>query len=210
MRAAAASRFTWSALILVSVLAPVACRPPRGPDTAQLRDREESEAFENRRIYHRLTPDILAGIPDSKLEQVVIDFIDLKVAGRASQKQAILRALGPGFRAIDATWGVEIEVNGGGFRQYFRNTRGQYAADAVQGFMIIGQRDLARLMEDAIAVAIEQQAFGDPGAQARSSAPERSSNPYKRLDERFAVLSGDVGARRVALIRARPDLFTAE
>ena len=194
--------FAWTVL----TFAMGACRPHRAQDTSdQIREAEESEAFANRRIYTELTPEILADIPDDKLEQAVVDFIDYKVAGRESQRRDILAALGPGFRAVDATWWAEIEVTSGGFRQYFRNTRGQFAADAVQGFRLMGAAGLASVMEEAITIAIEEQALSQPVGQ--SSGQSRGQDRYRPLDQRFVEQSRDLGPRRVALIRARPKLF---
>jgi hypothetical protein len=190
----------------VLLLATTACRAPRPPETSdQIREAEESEAFANRKIYTDLDPDILAQIPDDKLEQAVIDFIDHKVAGRESRRRDILSVLGPGFRAVDATWWAEIEVTGGGFRQYFRNTRGQFAADAVQGFRLMGAPALAALMEQAITIAIEEQALSQPVGQ--SSGPGRAQDRYHPLDQQFAEMAHGLSAKRVALIRARPKLF---
>lgn len=186
-------------------LATGGCRPARAPDTSdQIREAEESEAFANRRKYTELTPEILADIPDDKLEQAIVDFIDYKVAGRESHRRDILAALGPGFRAVDATWWAEIEVTRGGFRQYFRNTGGQFAADAVLGFRLMGKGDLAAVMEQAIAIAIEEQALSQPAGQPSQARPH---DPYQPLNQRFVALAGDLSARRVALIRARPKLF---
>jgi hypothetical protein len=194
--------FAWAVL----GFATPACRPARPPDTSELeRQREESEAFANRRVYTELTPEVLGQIPDDKLEQAVIDFIDYKVGGRENHRRDILAALGPGFRAVDATWWAEIEVQNGGFRQYFRNTRGQYAADAVEGFRMMGARELAAVMEEAIVIAIEEQAISQPVGQP--SGPARGQDRYRPLDQRFLDLAHGLSARRVALIRARPKLF---
>jgi len=194
--------FAWTLLLLATT----GCRPPQAPDTsAQIREAEESEAFANRKIYTELTPQILAEIPDDKLEQAVIDFIDHKVAGRENRRRDILSALGPGFRAIDATWWAEIEVTSGGFRQYFRNTRGQFAADAVQGFRVMGARELAAVMEQAITIAVEEQALSQPVGQG--SGPGRAQDRYRPLDQKFADLAHGLSAKRVELIRARPKLF---
>jgi hypothetical protein len=200
--AVGARLFAWTVL----TFAMGACRPHRAPDTSdQIREAEESEAFANRRIYTELTPEILADIPDDKLEQAVVDFIDYKVAGRESHRRDILAALGPGVRAVDATWWAEIEVTSGGFRQYFRNTRGQFAADAVQGFRLMGAPGLAAVMEEAITIAIEEQALSQPVGEASGRAT--GQDRYRPLNQRFVEQSRDLGARRVALIRARPKLF---
>lgn len=193
-----------------------ACRPPRPPDTPeQVREREASEAFANRPIYTKLTPEVLAGITDDRLEQAVMDFIEQKVAGKENHKQEILRALPAGFRALDATWWVEIEVAAGGFRQYFRNTRGRYAADAVEGFRLFGLRPLAELMEQAIALAVQEQAMSQAMAQTPSDPPAGAAvsprpDPFRSLDGRFDELAAEIGPKRIAFIRARPRLFVGE
>ena len=195
-------RLAWTAL----AVAMGACRALTAPDTSpQLRAHEQSEAVGNRKIYSELTPAVLAEIPDQKLEQAIIDFIEYKVAGREQRRRDILAALGPGFRAMDATWRAEIEVAGGGFRQYFRNTRGHFAADAVAGFRLVGAPELAALMEQAIIIASEEQALSQPVGQP--GGPSRGHDRYRPLDQRFVALARELSTRRIALIRARPELF---
>jgi hypothetical protein len=195
-------RLAWTAL----ACAMAACFAPRAPDTSQqLREHAQSEAAGNRKVYTELTPAVLAQIPDQKLEQAIIDFIEYKVAGREHRRRDILAALGPGFRAMDATWRAEIEVAGGGFRQYFRNTRGQFAADAVEGFRLMGAPELAAVMEQAIIIASEEQTLSQPARQP--SGPGRGHDRYRPLDQRFLALAQHLSTRRVALIRARPELF---
>jgi hypothetical protein len=196
------TRLAWTAL----AFAMAACRAPRTPDTGQqLREHEPSEAAGDRRVYTELTPAVLAEIPDQKLQQAIIDFIEYKVAGREHRRRDTLAALGPGFRAMDATWRAQIEVAGGGLRQYFRNTRGQFAADAVEGFRLMGAPELAAVMEQAIIIASEEQALSQPVGQP--SSPGRGHDRYRPLDQRFRALAQDLGTRRIALIRARPELF---
>jgi hypothetical protein len=200
--AAGLRRLAWTAL----AFAMAACRAPRAPDTSQqLREHEQSEAVGDRKIYTELTPAVLAEIPDQKLEQAIIDFIEYKVGGREHRRRDILTALGPGFRAMDATWRAEIQVAGGGFRQYFRNTRGQFAADAVEGFRLMGTPELAAVMEQAIIIASEEQALSQPVRQP--GGPGRGHDRYRPLDQRFLALAKQLSTRRVALIRARPELF---
>jgi hypothetical protein len=195
-------RLAWTAL----AFAMAACRIPGAADTSRrLGEHEPSEAVANRKRYTELTPAVLAEIPDQKLEQAIIDFIEYKVAGRDNRRRDILAALGPGFRAMDATWRAEIEVAGGGFRQYFRNTRGQFAADAVAGFRLMRAPELAAVMEQAIIIASEEQALSQPVRQP--GGPGRGHDRYRPLDQRFLALAKHLGARRIALIRARPELF---
>ena len=196
-------RLAWTAL----ACAMAACLAPRAPDhtSQQLRKHEQSEAAGNRKVYTELTPAVLAEIPDQKLEQAIVDFIEYKVAGREDRRRDILAALGPGFRAMDATWQAEVEVAGGGFRQYFRNTRGQFVADAVEGFRLMGAPELAAVMEQAMIVASEEQTLSQPVGQP--SGPGRGHDRYRPLDQRFLALAQDLSTRRIALIRARPELF---
>jgi hypothetical protein len=55
--------------------------------------------------------------------------------------------LPPGVRAVYATWEVEAQVGNGGFDQYFENTDGALADEAVLAFRLFGASGLADLVE---------------------------------------------------------------
>ena len=174
---------------------------------------ERLDAFKNRTIHSQLTPEILAEIPDEKLEQAVIDYIYTQVGQQYDREFEIVSALPEGFRSIHATWWVEAEVNNGGFNQYFWNSTGQFAQDAAAGFRLIGAIEHARLMECAISIYQEDkerlQEFENRGTlEAFSESYE--DNPLNELDDKFYALREDLRALRVGFIRANPHLFVEQ
>jgi len=174
-------------------------------------DREESvDALENRTIYSQLTPEILAEIPDEKLERAVIDYVNVQVREQFDRELEIVSALPQGPRSIHATWWVEAEVNNGGFNQYFWNSAGQFAQVAAAGFRLIGAPEHASLMERAIAIRREDQErlqeFRNRGT-IKAFSESYEDNPLNELDEEFFALHEDLRALRVRFIRANPQLF---
>ena len=91
------------------------------------------EEFNNRKIYTILDEDTLKQIPDDALEQAILDYINHKVGEDYDNQYKIVTRLSKGFQAIYATWWVEAEVSNGGFNQYFWNSSGQFASEAVEG-----------------------------------------------------------------------------
>jgi hypothetical protein len=171
------------------------------------------EAFKNRKIYKRLTPEILASIPDDKLEQAIVDYVYEKVAGRHDQEARIIRGMSDGLRATHATWVVEAEVNNGGFNQFFWNSSQEYAGEAVAGFALFELPTLAQLMLRAIAVNDKETArlkkFKKRGSLEAFSESYKE-NPINDLDKQFYEAAKSLSATRIAFIRKHPDLFVGE
>lgn len=168
------------------------------------------EAFKNRKRYSTLNPKVLKSIPDTEVEQAIIDFIACKVDLAGGHERQALDALSTGFRAVYSTWWVEAEVNNGGFNQYFWNSSGAFASDAVAGFDLIGLPRLARLMERAIAIRDEDAhklgRFKDRGT-LEAFSESYVNNRLNELDREFGTLEADVSATRIRFIRANAELF---
>jgi len=107
--------------------------------------------FKNRKTYRSFDLQTLAQISDADLEQALLDYVIFRIGNDWSQQVETVDALSSGFRAIYTTIGVEAEVCNGGFNQYFWNSRGRLAAQAVEGFRRIGAPEYADLMQRAIA-----------------------------------------------------------
>jgi hypothetical protein len=169
-------------------------------------------AFNKRKIYTRLTPAIIARLPDSELEQAIVDFVEHKIGARGDEV-SIVRRLPAGIRALYSTWWVEAEVNNGGFNQYFWNSSGRLADDAAAGFKLFGTAKLAKLMERAIAIHHADESrmasFKNRGT-IEAFSESYKSNPLKELDGEFYTLAKNLSSIRIRFIRAHPELFTAE
>ena len=171
------------------------------------------EEFKNRKIYRKLSLETLAAISDDKLEQAIIDFIAERITANDGDEQQTLKSLSLGFRVVYSTWLVEAEGNNGGFNQFFWNSSGEYAEDAVQGFALIGAPGLSTLMRQAIEInernsqriaALKQRGT----LEAFSESYE--NDPFSALDRRFFEPEVDVSELRIKYIRANPNLFVAE
>jgi hypothetical protein len=179
------------------------------PEGSQMDDpiKKSLDDFANRRIYRALDPQLLASIPDDKLEQAIFDYVATKLEGHYDNEVHIVDALPPGVRALYVTWTVEAEVNNGGFNQYYWNTEDRFSEQAVESFEFFGAVKHATLMREANAVRANESAtlakFKDRDTlEAFSQSYEESH--LGPLDERFHKLDENLSALRVAKIRAMP------
>jgi len=171
------------------------------------------EAILNRTIYTSLDPQTLAAIPDEDLEQAVADYVFTKLKGLHSQEEEeqALSELSEGARALYYTWVVETEVNNGGFNQYYWNTGGKDATEAVDAFEFFGAKQHAALMREANELrAAEAEAIAEFEKLMTLEAFSETSKITKLgpLDDRFYQIEGGLSALRIAKIRKSPELFS--
>ncbi|HEU4387012.1 MAG TPA: DUF4375 domain-containing protein [Blastocatellia bacterium] len=168
------------------------------------------EEFRNRKIYSALDSATLRAIPDSDIEQAVIDYVSTKLEGNYDREMQIVNGLAPGTRALYLTWVVEGEVNNGGFNQYYYNTDGKFSEQATAAFEFFGAVEHAGLMREANAVrAAEEQRmakYKDRGTLEAFSESYQETN-LGPLDDRFYQLKEDLSALRIARIRSSPEMF---
>jgi hypothetical protein len=127
----------------------------------------------------------IAAVPDDEVEFFIVQEVAARMPGDFTNAAAPDRP--PGVRAVYATWEVEAQVGNGGFDQYFENTDGALADEAVLAFRLFGASGLADLVEQALAQRQNIDALG-------------------RLDERFYEL-GSAQAGRIRFIRQHPESF---
>ena len=183
-------------------------------ETAKKQMHDAIEAFKNRKRYPVLTREVLASISDKDLETALIDYIDdVKIAGDWEHQYEIVHRLSPGFRMVYATWQVEAEVNNGGYNQFFWNSLGEFADDAVAGFRLIGAREHAKMTQDAIAIYEKEkhthERFKRQGTMAAFSESYKHTS-LNDLDKLFYHLTEDLSKLRIAYIRAHPDQFVGK
>jgi hypothetical protein len=185
-------------------------KPERSPDKLL----DAMEAFKNRKRYLVLAPDILSSIRDRDLEQALIDHIvDVKIGSDQKHDSQIIGSLSPGFRMMFTTWELEGEVNNGGFNQYFFNSSGRFAGEALAGYRLIGAREHAKLTEQAI-VTFERE---KPTHQRfkKEGSIEAFSESYKHtglndIDSRFYKIAEDASKLRIGYIRAHAEQFVSQ
>ena len=211
------------ALVVALGVCAIACRrhadaPPAAaaktadvPTPSDDQIRKSVDEFEHRKRYATLTPDVLATIPDDKLELAILDWIDSKIGRDYEHAHAIVARLSPGMRMLYATWWLESEVDNGGFNQFFWNSSGQFAPDALQGFELLHADELAKLTRAAIAIAQREapmrQKYRSQGTiEAFSESYKHTS--LEELDKQFYKLDDGLSQRRIAYVRAHPAEFT--
>lgn len=170
------------------------------------------EEFRNRKKYTSLDVETLRSIPDDKLEQAIMDYIFHKLR-TGSGEEATLKSLSPGLRAFWHTRIVEMEVNNGGFNQYYWNTDGRYSSDAVEAFEFFSANGHAALMRKANAIRTREapaiQAIKDKDPIGGFSGTYKLSK-LGPVDDEFYELKEDVSALRIAKVRESPELFTGD
>ncbi len=174
------------------------------------------EEFDSRTIYKTLTPEIIRQIPDEELERAIIDYIDTKVGERDDRVHEIVTGMSDGLCAIYTTWWVEAEVANGGFNQYFWNSSGRFAEDAVAGFELIGAPIHAALMRRAIDTFRQEagrlRSFMDRDTQEAFS-DSYEDNPLNPIDQELYRLEESeekLKTLRIRFIRRHPDLFVGD
>ncbi|MFN0278783.1 MAG: DUF4375 domain-containing protein [Pyrinomonadaceae bacterium] len=171
------------------------------------------EAFANRKIYTRLDPSTLSSIADADVELAIIDYVSYKLDGHYHEEVNLVGALPTGIRATYLTWIVEAEVHNGGFNQYYFNTDGKFASEAVEAFAYFGAPEHAALMREANAVRASEEV--EMAKFKKQGSPQAFSESYEHtklgpLDDRFYKLMENLSQLRVARIRQMPEQFSGE
>ena len=168
---------------------------------------------ESRPTHGAMTLSDLSHIPNDELEYEVVDYVSAAIFREDYEDWVeLLRPLSPGFRAVYATCVLEGEVDNGGFSQFFFNSSGAIAYEARDGCWLIGARQHAQIVIDAIEL---EQAAGTPGSFFPDSATYQVSYDdnyayadYHTLDDRFYASAEDLSRLRIRYIREHPDQFT--
>lgn len=169
------------------------------------------EEFNNRTIYKELSFEILETIPDDKIEQAILDYIDTKISDYRMTFEMISN-MPEGFQMVYSTLALEGQVNNGGFNQFFFNSSGQYANMALQSLEMIGANDYYEILQKAIEIHWKERS--NPELQNLYSlrtldAFSRSYNltSLGECDEKFYALGERLTEIRLKFIRSNPHLF---
>lgn len=180
-----------------------------------------ADAFKNRKIYTELNSEIIKTIKDNAVEQAIIDYVSLKLEDKSGdQVYETVIALPEGYVDVFATWELEAEVNNGGFDQYFFNTGGEFALEAIEGFKKMGADKMARLVKKALDKSLNEHLVDklankkDGNAEASNNSDKENDKEnkqaaanYEALDELFYAEEELISPKRIKFIRENPDLF---
>jgi len=168
-----------------------------------------------RRKYRKLTPQILARIPDDELDFAIWDFIWLKVGKNHNRIDNIVSRLSAGFQMVFYTFILEGEIDNGGYNQYFFNSSGKYALLTLDSFKLIGADENHKNLKKAIAIHTrEQKNVKLQKLYAERTIPSFFAT-YKQTklgtcDKEFYILEGKLRQLRVRFIREHLEMFVGE
>lgn len=169
--------------------------------------------FKKRVIYRKLDGEIIMTIPDEKLWQAILDFIGLKIAQDLDHDVEKVPQLGSAFSAIYFLSGLDVEVNNGGFNQFFYN-RGKEAVQlAKQGAEFLGLSALAGVISKAL--EIEMMERQKMAAVKEVGTLEAFFESYESIsfdcaDDEFTALELDLDKAVVSFVRNHCGLFEGQ
>jgi hypothetical protein len=160
----------------------------------------------------RLDIDALHLIPDDEIETVLMEFVWYKIGGDYEREYEVVSGLSPGLRMVYTTWTLEAEVNNGGFDQYFVNTDGTLALEALEGLRLLRAHKHAQLMENAIAIYARERPDLEKLRPVELSSGTMPYADFGSLDNAFYAIGPEENLRQMRLkyIRQHPDEFTGE
>jgi hypothetical protein len=120
--------------------------------------------------------------------------IDLVESDEAAVGRLPYEALTPAERVFVDVWGLEAEVNNGGFGQYFVNSDGDHAGTVVAALVAIGATKAAEIVQRAVVAA-----FGAAGPTLDRTARRESirtlpEGTFENLDRAFYRYPDDLTA----------------
>ncbi len=205
-------------MILTSILSFFGCNEKKESNKEksemELLIEKSVNEFENRKIYKKLTAEIIKSIPDDKLEQSIMDNIDTNFQKGEQYTLDKISKLTTGQQAVFSTWWLEAEVNNGGFNQFYFNSSGQFSKMAEIGFKTIGAEKFSELTSRANNIFAENkkrlEEFDDGTVESFSESYK--DNPLNDLDTEFYELykSENIGDLRIKYIRENISEFTTE
>ena len=205
-------------MILTSILSFFGCKGKNEPNNEKsemdLLIEKSVDEFNNRKIYKKITPEIITTIPDDKLEQAIMDNIDTYFENGEHYTLDKISKLTKGQQAVFSTWWLEAEVNNGGFNQFYFNSSGQYAEMAEIGFKTIGAEKFSGLTLRANNIFTENkerlEEYDDGTMESFSESYK--DNPLNVLDTEFYKVcdSENISDLRIKYIRKNTKEFTTE
>lgn len=124
----------------------------------------------------------------------------------------ILINLSPGLQMVYFTESLDMQVQNGGFNQYFWNPSGRFALEALEGYQLIAARRYIEVLEAAITQFVKEQPklskFYRQGTLQAFSDSYRSTN-LGDVDELYYQADKDepIDRLRADFIRRFPEQF---
>ena len=172
-----------------------------------------SENWPDRR-YRELTPELLRSISADDVGAAIVQHVAILTEGLSDDAHVrAIQDLPPGTQAIYSTWVVDVEVNNGGFNQFFFNPSGQFAGLSLAGYELMDAEEYARVMRAAIATYESERDTLAPFHRDRSL--ESFSESYRHtalgeIDQRYYSLGDHIYNLWAIFVKTRPELFASQ
>ncbi len=92
-------------------------------------------------------------------------------------------------KVLFSTFWAQSEIGNGGLRQFFRNSTGVLAPEAVQGFRVLGMNQCASKIEEAMMFFVSpyprHRNIRNRALDRYEAENDPDLNPFVSLDERF-------------------------
>jgi hypothetical protein len=137
-----------------------------------------------------LTVPIIDSLNDDDLLFEVFKDIAERHTGHQDKKKEIISQLTKEQQGFYALTVVEMEVNNGGFNQYYYNNGGEFADAAVEGFKMVGANKFAELVTRANNIYREEtkKITGKQDGTLQGFSESYKDNPLNNLDKEFYKL----------------------
>ena len=172
------------------------------------------ENFKNRTKYKSLSKETLQNIPDDKLLQAIVDYIIEEIIQNDYENEyEIVKKQSSGIQYIWAIWGLEAEVNNGGFNQYFYNSSGQFAKEAHIGCIAIGANNTSEILKGAITTLSKEIDLHKRTKETGTLEDFMDSYNETQLgqwDDKFYESPDDLSGLMIKYIRNNYDQFITE
>jgi hypothetical protein len=186
--------------------------PPLSPMEQVWKTQRETRA--RREKSRQIDADAIAQLSDQELILSIFDHIDLAIGDHLELDGTLvaIQALPVGYRIFVHIQALVGEVDNGGYNQYFWNSSGKYAVDALESLRTIGATEHETLHHKAM--LLHEEDVNDP--HFRSLVEQHTlkafSETYEhtRLDEcdtEFYEQSSFLEQKLAAYIRRKPELF---
>jgi len=161
--------------------------------------------------FRELTKEVLESLSADDVGSAIAQHVELRVAAEGPEaRDDVILALPIGTKAIYTTWLVDVEVNNGGFEQFFFSPSSRYAGIALRGYELLGAEEYAAIMRAAIATYESERDVIAPHRDAGTLDAFRDSHRHTTLDEvdqRYYALGDRIYEAWADFIRIRPELF---
>jgi hypothetical protein len=155
------------------------------------------------------SPEFYATAPADAIEEAVMDRVLSAIGNDWQREAAIVQRLSPGMRAFYTSRVLDNEVRQGGFHQYFWDSSGALAEEALAGLELMGAKQHAALLREAMELARAEEPL--MRKLKESGTQEAFKESYKHtkqaaLDKRFYGLKS-LSAYRMEYVRSHPQQF---